>query len=107
MIDITNSSAPFLAYFGALLSVVKTSFPAKPTVFPVNLVLDTFPEEEDEEGPADPSSDSDHGNRSRTYRPSGGGGGSSDPSVTRSRRSAEGDNADNSLMVCFPAPRRP
>jgi hypothetical protein len=69
--------------------------------------LDTFPEEEDEEDPADPPSDGGHGDRSLTYRPSRGGGGSSDPPVTRSRRRAEGDNVDNSLMVCFPAPRWP
>jgi hypothetical protein len=102
MIDIKNSSAPFCPHFGALLSVVK-SFPAKPTVFPGNLVLDTFPEEEEEEDPADPSSDGDHGDSSSTYKPPGGGGGSSDLPMTHSHR-AEGGNADNSMMVCFPAP---
>jgi hypothetical protein len=101
MIDMKNSSAPFRAYFGALLSIVK-NIPAKPTIYPTGLVLDMFPEEEEDEDPADESpyepSDGESG-------PSAGGGDSSRSPMIRSRRKAQGDDvndADNGLMVCSP-----
>ena len=95
MIDITNSSASFLACFGAPLSVVK-KIPIEPTVSSVDLALDTLPE--DKEDPAEPSSDG-HGD---SYRPSGSGGSSHAPVAPSRRRTTKGDNsnADDSLMVC-------
>lgn len=101
MIEISNSSTPFCAYLGALLSVVK-NVPVKPTIFPTNTILDTLGEEEEEEDSSEPSSNGDHGEESRAYRPSGSGGGSSDPPMTRSRRNAHGNSIDDTLMVRFP-----
>jgi hypothetical protein len=62
MLDIVDSSVPFRAYFGSVLSVLK-QVPVKPTVLPADLVLDTLQEEDDDDDgeSGDSSSDGDHG----------------------------------------------
>ena len=54
VLDIANSSIPFRALLGAVLSVVR-EFPVEATTFPADAILDTFPEEDYAEDP--PSDD--------------------------------------------------
>ena len=104
VLEIVNSSIPFRAYLGALLSVVK-NVPVQQSSFPVDAELDTLEEDPDEDED-EAVSDGDHGYTSDEYKPPGGGSadgaGATTPPMTRSHRGAGGGNGDSELMVCFP-----
>ena len=92
-ISIKDSSEPFRAFLGAILSVVE-DVPVEASAYSSNVQLDTI-EEEEEDGPS-PEDDFDDG--SGAYRGSSGGGAATGSPTTRSR--APGQNAGSELMVC-------
>jgi hypothetical protein len=100
MINISNSSIPFRAFLGAILSVFR-NIPVRPTVLPATSIMDMLAEDEgDKEEDAEPSSDDD-GGPSESYKPSAHGIGSSQ-STTGSRSVSSVDNVDT-FMVCYVA----
>ena len=91
-ISIKDSSEPFRALLGAILSVLNGTH-IEPSTFDPDMELDTITEDTDE----GPLSEHDIDDCSGAYQ-----GGScqstTEPLVTRSR--ARGDNAEPGLMVC-------
>jgi hypothetical protein len=100
VLEIANSSIPFRAYLGALLSVIE-DFPVLQTVFAANPILETLPEDSDE----DDSVSESESDESHEYRPPGGasasGNGTASPPVTRSRGRVNDGHGDPELMVRF------
>ena len=92
-ISIEDSSEPFRAFLGAILSVVKGA-PIEPSTFSPDMQLDTIMEDEDE-GPL-PEGDIDG---SGAYTGSSSNGSASVPPMTRSRYRAGYENAESGLMV--------
>jgi hypothetical protein len=92
MIDISNSSLPFRTFLGATLSVIR-NIPVRPTVLPVNAIMDMLPEDErNEERDAEPSDDDSDDESGSSYTPSTHGAGSQSVSSV--------DNVDT-FMVCY------
>ena len=94
MISIDDSSVPFRALLGAILSVVK-KVPVEPTKFNPNMGLDTLVEEQDE-GPL-PEDDIKDGS---AYSASSGEETANDPPNTRNRHRTDQRKAESGLMVC-------
>ena len=95
MISICDSSVPFWALLGAILSVVK-KVPVEPTEFNPNMELDILLEEEDE-GPL-PEDDIDDGS---AYSASSGGEEiENNPPNTCNRHRTSQREAKSELMVC-------
>jgi len=94
MISIENSSVPFRALLGAILSVAK-KVPVEPTEFNPNMELVTIDEEEDG-GPL-PEDVTDDGS---TYSACSGEEIVNDPLNTRSRYRTGQRKAESGLMVC-------
>jgi hypothetical protein len=91
MLDIDNSSIPFRAYLGAVLSA-DGDFAVEHTIVPVDVTLDASPEEDDAE---DPPPDDDDDDGWGEYKPSARGNSSSE---------ATGDyNLTVSFLSCSPA----
>jgi hypothetical protein len=97
VIDISNSSIPFRAFLGAILSVIR-NIPVRPTVLPVNAIMDMLPEDERDE--EEPSVD-DYDDESGSYAPSAHGTRSSQ-STAGSQSVSSVDNV-NTFMVCYVA----
>ena len=94
MISIDDSSVPFRALLGAILSVVK-KIPVEPTEFNPNMELDTLVQKQ-AEGPL-PEDDIDYGS---AYSPSLGEEIANDPPNTRNRHRTGQRKAESGLMVC-------
>jgi hypothetical protein len=103
VLEMANSSIPFCAYFGVLLSIVE-NVPVQQTSFPADPILDMLDEDPDEDGGSISKSDSE--NPSDEYTPPGGGSAGGDsataPPMTRLRSKAMEGNVDAEFMVCFP-----
>lgn len=66
MLHIANSSIPFRAYLGALLSIVK-GLPVAPPIFSIDNILETLPEaDQDMDDDSFPNSNGEDG--SGTYK---------------------------------------
>ena len=85
MISIDNSSEPFRALLGAILSIVK-KVPVEPTEFNPNIELDTIVEGNIDDGSA-------YSGSSREVI-------AYDPPITRSCRHTSQREAESGLMVC-------
>ena len=94
MISIDDSSVPFRALLGAILSVVK-KVPVEPTEFNPNMELDTLVQKQ-AEGPS-PEDDIDYGSADS---PSLGEEIANDPPNTRNRHRTGQRKAESGLMVC-------
>jgi len=92
--SIENSSEPFRAFLGAILSVLK-AVPVQTSVFNPDMELDVIPEEEDK-GPL-PEDDVDDG--SGAFRGSSGTDISSKVPTTRSRATTSHEATESGLMV--------
>lgn len=101
MIEISNSSIPFRAILGALLSVVQ-DVAVKPTILPVNATMDIFPEDEHEEESGS-SSENDYDDGSGAYTPSAHGIGSSRSLTSSLQSGALVDNVDTVMFTASPA----
>lgn len=95
MISIEDSSVPFRAFLGAILSVANNAF-VEPSKFRPDMELDTIIEDEDE-GPL-PENDADDG--SGAYLGGAGTPMITEPPMTRSRTGAGHGNSESGLMVC-------
>jgi hypothetical protein len=95
MISIEDSSVPFRAFLGAILSIVK-DVRVEPSEFNPEMQLDTIIEDTDE-GPL-PEDDIDDG--SGAYPGSSSRGISTDPPMTRGCARAGHENAQSGLTVC-------
>ena len=93
-ITIEDSSEPFRAFLGAILSVVE-GVSVERSVFRENMILDVIEEEEEDDGPL-PEDDID--DRSGSYQGSSGGSTTSPP-ATRRRARDEHENTESELMV--------
>ena len=97
MISIEDSSVPFRALLGAILSVVN-NVPVEPTQFNPNMELDTLVEEPEDEGPLTEDEINDDGS---AYSASSGGEEiTNDPLNTRNRHRTSQRKAESGLMVC-------
>jgi len=92
-ISINDSSEPFRAFLGAILSVIK-GVPVEASVYSSDMQLDTIEEEKDN-GPS-PEDDIDDG--SGVYSSSSGGAATGSP--TTCSRALGHNNAKSELMVC-------
>jgi hypothetical protein len=96
MISIKDSSQPFRAFLGAILSEMK-GVSVEPSTFDPDMELDTIVEEEYED--PGPLSEGDTGNSSGAYRDSSSKGTATKPPLTRKRARDEGN--ESGLMVRF------
>jgi hypothetical protein len=95
-ISIKDSSEPFRAFLGAILSVLKGAH-IEPSTFNPDMQLDTIIEDTDE-GPLPEDDIDDH---SGAYPGGSSKGGATEPPMTRYRSRAGHDNAEPGLMVCL------
>jgi hypothetical protein len=106
-LEIKDSSRPFLAYLGALLSVIR-NVPVQPTIFPTNIGLDDL--DEDDEDEEDPVSDSENDSGSEYLPPgnttSNGNGATSQPLTRSQRRSGSGDQHSELMVLGLSLSRR-
>jgi hypothetical protein len=93
MISIEDSSEPFRAFLGAILSVVK-DVPVEPSVFDPQMALDTIVEEDD-----GPSPEHDIDDSSGTYPGGSSKGPATDPPMTRGRKRVTDENTKFGLLV--------
>jgi hypothetical protein len=98
MISVENSSVPFRAFLGALLSVIE-GVDVQPSESIPDQQLDPI-EEETDDGPS-PEDDIDDG--SGAY-PGSAGALSANPPMTRSRARANRGNTESGLMACSSIP---
>jgi hypothetical protein len=91
LISVDNSSIPFRAFLGAILSVIK-AVPVEPSESSPDLQLDTIFEDKDD-GPL-PQDDVDDGS----------GGMSANPPMTRGRTRVNHENTESGLMACSSIP---
>jgi hypothetical protein len=96
VIKITDSSVPFRAYLGALISAT-IDFPVPQPAFPDNLALATLVEDPAEDDAVSPGDDDD---RSGEYKPARSVNSAADPPMTCSRHRS---GHDSELMVRFHA----
>ena len=94
-ITVKDSSEPFRAFLGAILSVVK-DVPVERSAFNSDMELDILEEEEEEDGPL-PENDID--DDSGVYQGSSGGRATTSRPATRSRAHNEHENTESGLIV--------
>jgi hypothetical protein len=94
-ISIKDSSEPFRAFLGAILSVLKDAH-IEPSTFNPDMQLDIIIEDTDEGLLPEDNID----DRPGAYPGSSSKGGASEPPTTRYRSRASHDNAEPGLMVC-------
>jgi hypothetical protein len=95
-ISIKNSSEPFRAFLGAILSVLNGAH-IDPSTFNPEMRLDTIIEYDATDNGPLPEDDIDH---SGAYRGSSSKAGATEPRMTRYRSRAGQYNAEPGLMVC-------
>lgn len=95
IISIEDSSEPFRAFLGAVLSVINNAS-VDPSAFNPDMELDTIIEDEDE----GPLSEDDIDDGSGAYLGSSSKETSTDPPVTRGRKRPRDESTESGLMVC-------
>ena len=94
--SIEDSSEPFRAFLGAILSVIK-GVPVEPSAFNPDMELDTIIEEDEDLGPLP---EDDTGDSSGVYPGSSSKGTATEPALTHGRKRARDEGTESGLMVC-------
>jgi hypothetical protein len=97
--SIENSSKPFRAFLGSILSVVE-DFPVACSTYSPDMQLDTIEEEDDDDDHSQENDDDGSG----PYRGRLGGGAAAGHSTTRSQTHDGRENTESDLMVRLPWP---
>jgi hypothetical protein len=97
MINIQDSSEPFRAFLGAILSVV-TGVSVEPSTFNPHMELDIIIEEEEEDPGFLPEDDIENG--SRAYRGGSSKGTATKSPLTRGIKHSRDEGNESGLMVC-------